>query len=89
MGRFLAHVYNVGALATGLYGSAQGWAASLNQTINQASDGGLDKIVAQTPALVQPAVEYLPYGLALYGIMKVGERVISNRKITVQRNGAH
>lgn len=74
-------------MATGLYGSAQGWAASLNETINRASDGGLDKIVSQAPVIMQPVAESLPYALALYGAMKVGERIISSRKLTMQRHG--
>ena len=85
MGKIIAHTYRIGALTTGMYGTIQNWHAGLNNGINQMTNGKLEEMVKAAPAIVQPAIELLPYALIVYAAMELGGRMLGNRQVSIQR----
>lgn len=79
MGEILAQIYGLGALTTGIYGATRGWHTQLTNEFNKMANGKLDDIVSGAPRkvrpLVQSSLELLPYTVALYTAMKVGEQI--------------
>ena len=81
MGQPLSYIFELGTLATGIYGATRGWHAQLTDELNRASDGRLDDIVRNTPQrlrpFVQSALDIAPYTIALYTTIGVGSHIMS------------
>ena len=86
MGEILAYLTEIGALTTGLYGMTRGWNVRLAGEINNRMSGRLEGIIDKTPPkiqalvqrsqpFVQRSLELVPYTLAVYTTMKVGEQI--------------
>ena len=49
------------------------------------TNGKLEEMVKAAPAIVQPAIELLPYALIVYAAMELGGRMLGNRQVSIQR----
>lgn len=86
MGEILAYMCEIGALTTGLYGMTRGWNIRLAEEINNGMSGKLEGLINKTPRqvrafvqrsepFVQRSLELVPYTLAVYTTMRVGEQI--------------